>query len=193
MLGLKPDGKPDRPKVYGRTRGEVQKQLRDLRRRQDLGLRVDATTERQTLGAYLPRWLDISAATVRPRTLERYRQVVRVHLIPELGDQPLASLRPETLQRLYARKLAAGLAPRTVLKIHVVLHRALAMALRCGYVIRNVAEAVDPRRYRNTTSSRQAPTSSPRWWMARRPRVIGWPHCGPWQSTLAAARASCSG
>jgi integrase len=67
-----------------------------------------------------------------------------VHLIPALGDQVLASLRPETLQRLYATKLAAGLAPRTVLKIHVVMHRALAIALRWGYVVRNVAEAVDP-------------------------------------------------
>jgi integrase len=142
-LGYKPDGRPDRPKVYGRTRGEVQKGLRELRRRQEEGLRVDPALERQTLATFLEQWLEVTAATVRPRTLERYQEVVRGHLVPALGGQRLASLRPEALQRLYARKLAAGLAPRTVVKIHVVLHRALAMALRWGYVLRNVADAVD--------------------------------------------------
>jgi hypothetical protein len=180
-LGYKPDGRPDRPKVYGRTRGEVQKALRELRRRQEEGLRVDPALERQTLATFLEQWLEITAATVRPRTLERYQEVVRGHLVPALGNQRLASLRPEALQRLYARKLAAGLAPRTVVKIHVVLHRALAMALRWT-----------GRPCRSTTSSRRARRSWPRWWIAPRPRAIGWPRCGPWRSTPAAGRASCS-
>jgi len=144
MLGLKRDGKPDRPKVYGKTRGEVQKQLVELRRRDELGMRPDRSSERVKLRDYLPGWLDVSAATVRPLTLERYRQIVRMHLIPTLGDQAVSALKPEAVQRIYSAKLAAGLAPRTVLKIHIVLHRALAMALKWGYIVRNVAEIADP-------------------------------------------------
>ncbi|MGI9145295.1 MAG: hypothetical protein ACR2IK_01895 [Chloroflexota bacterium] len=130
MLGVKSDGKPDRPKVYGKTRGDVQKHIAELRRRQDLGLRAEAATGREPLGVYLQRRLEVSAATVRPRTLERYEQVVRLHLMPTLGQQALTALRPEALQRLYTSKLATGLAPRSVVKIHVVLHRALSMALK---------------------------------------------------------------
>jgi integrase len=33
MVGYRPDGKPDRRTVYGKTRGEVQKKLADLRKR----------------------------------------------------------------------------------------------------------------------------------------------------------------
>ena len=40
--------------------------------------------------------------------------------------------------------LDAGLSPRTVQYLHVVLHRALKQALRWGLVPRNVSEAVDP-------------------------------------------------
>src|SRR5207253_2715235 len=63
--------------------------------------------------------------------------------IPELGTVPLGSLTPQQLQRLYATKLASGLAPATVNLIHVVLHRSLKQAKRWGLVGRNVAEDVD--------------------------------------------------
>jgi hypothetical protein len=36
-----------------------------------------------------------------------------------------------------------GLAPKTVKNIHATLHPALAVAMRWGYVVRNVADAVD--------------------------------------------------
>ena len=115
---------------------------------------MDAATERQTLGSYLPRWLDITAGTVRPRTLERYRQIVRVHLLPALGDQPLASLRPETVQRLYSAELAAGLAPRTVLKstwsCTVPWRWRCGGGMWCGMWLRRRT----PRPCRSTTSSR---------------------------------------
>lgn len=144
MLGRRPDGKPDRPKAYGRTRAEVVRQLAELRRRQEEGSRADSATERQTVGSYLERWLEAARTSTRPRTWERYNEVVHHHVLPALGHQRLTSLRPDALQRLYAAKLAEGLAPRTVLKVHMIVHRALRMAVRWGYVSRNAADAVDP-------------------------------------------------
>jgi integrase len=56
----------------------------------------------------------------------------------------LSQLRPDHLQLHYTKKLAASLAGRTVRYHHVVVHRALAMALRWGFVSRNIADAIEP-------------------------------------------------
>ncbi len=68
----------------------------------------------------------------------------RVHVAPALGRVKIEKLSPAHLQGFYRQKLDAGLSPRTVQYLHVVLHRALKQALRWGLVPRNVAEAVDP-------------------------------------------------
>jgi hypothetical protein len=144
MVGLKADGRPDVREVYGRARAEARRKLTELRRRADQGLLADATTERETVGAFLTRWLDATKTTLRPRTWRRYAELVRLHVIPGLGRAKLSGLRPDALQRLYAQKLDEGLAPRTVHHVHMVVHRALAQAVRWGYAPRNVADAVDP-------------------------------------------------
>jgi len=130
MLGRKPNGRPDRPKVTGKTRGEVQRQLAELRRKADLGLSTDLSQSHQTVAAYLAAWLEAAGTLTRPQTLNGYRQIVRDHITPSLGRQKLGALRPDPIQRLYAAKLSEGLSPHTVRKIHIVLHRALEMAVR---------------------------------------------------------------
>lgn len=143
MLGRKADGRPDRPKVTGSTRGAVQKQLATLRRTADKGMRADPDKAGQTVAAYLETWLGAARTSTRIRTWERYSQIVRLHIVPTLGRHKLSALRPDAVQTLYASKLVEGLAPRTVEKIHAVLHRALEMAVKWDYVPRNVADAVD--------------------------------------------------
>jgi integrase len=67
----------------------------------------------------------------------------------------LQALTPVQLNHLYAHLLErgrrktinggrAGLAPKTVRNVHVMLHSALHDAMRWGYLVRNVAEAADP-------------------------------------------------
>jgi integrase len=143
MLGRKPNGKADRPKVYGKTRGEVQRQLAKLRREADEGRRADPSKERQTVASFLQTWLDAARTSTRERSHDRYRDVVRLHLIPTLGRHKLSALRPDAIQSLYAAKLTEGLAPGTVEKIHNVLHRALEMAVKWRYLSRNPADDVD--------------------------------------------------
>lgn len=64
------------------------------------------------------------------RTHRRYAEYVRLHLVPELGDVPLRSLRPQSIQELYSQKIAAGLSARSVLHLHRVLRRGLSQAQR---------------------------------------------------------------
>ncbi|MDP6549172.1 MAG: tyrosine-type recombinase/integrase [Dehalococcoidia bacterium] len=136
------DGGRKRKTFYGRTRREVQEQLTIALRAHLQGLPV--ASERLSLGRFLDSWLvDSVKATVRPRTLQSYTELVRIHLGPGLGRIPLSKLTPQDVQRLINRKLAAGLSPRRVQYIHAVLRRALSQAEKWGLVARNVAKLVN--------------------------------------------------
>ena len=74
-------------------------------------------------------------------TLERYDQVVRVHIIPPLGRIKLSALTPRDVQ-LMVSQLRQTAAPASVIKIHGVLRNALGDAERMDLVPRNVARAV---------------------------------------------------
>jgi integrase len=97
-----------------------------------------------TVGQFLDRfdrdWIDMH---ISARSAERYRAAlgqVRKHL----GDRLLQKLAPADLAALYAALHLAGLAPRTVKFVHVVLHRALAQAKAWGIIRDNPAEIAKP-------------------------------------------------
>ena len=88
-----------------------------------------------------------------PKTFERYSEIVRLHLIPALGHHRLARLKPLHIQGYYGEALKngrrdgkGGLAPRTVLHHHRVLHRALSRAVKWRLLAVNPADAVEPPR-----------------------------------------------
>jgi len=102
-----------------------------------------------TLGTYLiRRWLPTKQLTLRPSTWDSYRRNIELHVLPVLGRVPLRHLRPEHLERLYAKLLEngradgrhGGLDAKTVLEVHMVLRRSLTDAVRRGLIVRNPAE-----------------------------------------------------
>jgi integrase len=138
-----PDGK--RRYVSGKTKEDARRNLRRARGDAERGLVSDGGNV--ALSEHLKRWLDESVrGSVKPITHESYEMLVDKHVVPALGNVRLSKLTPAHLQGFYRSKLDAGLSPRTVQYLHVVLHRALKQALRWAFVTRNVAEAVDPPR-----------------------------------------------
>jgi integrase len=133
-------GRRSRKSFYGRTRGEVKDALAKTLRDVQLGLPVKGD-ERETVGHYLHRWLDASAPSVRARTVRGYRSIIEQHLVPGIGQVPLAKLSAAQVQTMLNHKASA--APQTVRNIHAVLRRALNQAMRWGLVPRNVATLVD--------------------------------------------------
>jgi integrase len=109
-------------------------------RDRDVGLPV--VGERQTVAHYLTQWLQDIQPTMRPRSWGRYEESVRLHILPTLGSTILARLSAQQLSSLYGAKLAHGLAPATVARLHAVVRRALGEATRLGLVQRNVATLV---------------------------------------------------
>jgi len=105
-----------------------------------------------SLGEYLEKWLaDYVSVHPRPLTQESYVDIVRRHIIPALGNIPLAKLSPMHLQTYYAQKLKGGrldgkeggLSPKSVHYHHRILRRALGQAVKWQLIPRNVAEVVD--------------------------------------------------
>ena len=115
----------------------------------DGGTFVDPTKE--TVEEFLSRWLrDYVEPSLALRTQRRYWEIVEHDLVPFIGKVPLQKLRPAHVialeQRLRAsgnRKTGTGLGPAAVQKVHSVLHRAMAHAVRWQALPVNPVDAVD--------------------------------------------------
>jgi integrase len=151
---------------YGKTRKEVQEQLKVALREQQQGSLV--TGPQQKVEQFLSQWLeDIQKQSVRARTYERYEEIVRLHLLPGIGYHQLQKLSPQHLQSFYTQKMKDGLSATTVTSFHNVLHKALETAVRWNLISRNPCDLVSsPRRKRfeiqplNTEQVRQLLTAA---------------------------------
>jgi integrase len=123
------------------TRRDALAALAELR-----AARTRTSPTRLTLGAYLAEWV-ASVRNLRPETLRGYRNAIRDHVIPTIGDVRLVDLAPSDVERMLT-VTSGRIGPKSLRNIHAVLRRALTMAVRQGLVTRNVAarEFVDPPR-----------------------------------------------
>jgi len=81
-----------------------------------------------------------------PKTIESYRSLIELHIIPEIGMVRLADLQPRYLQALYARKKEGGLSSRTVRYLYSLLVECLGHAVKTGLLAHNAALVTEPPR-----------------------------------------------
>lgn len=130
------------------TKREAQVELTRLMASAVDGNYVDPS--KLTLTEYLDRWeRDWAAVHVSPKTMERYHELLKIHVRPHLSGVRLQRLRPINLGELYAKLLRAGrhgigLSPRTVGHVHRVLHKALVVAGEWGLIANNPADVAKP-------------------------------------------------
>lgn len=136
--------------VHG-TKRDAERECNRLLHELETGGYVEPT--RLTVAEFLSRWLDDVRPNLRPKTFERYDQIVRHHLIPALGHHPLLKLQPLHVSAAWSKGLAqgrrdgtGGLSAQTVKHHHRILSQALKRAVRWRLVARNPAEDVDPPR-----------------------------------------------
>lgn len=130
---------------YGKTRKEVQDKLATALNEIKQGTFITAPT--QTVEQFVKDWLEnTQRRSVKPRTYERYEEIMRLHVIPALGRHQLQKLSAQHLRAFYTKKLDSGLSATTVTHFHNVLHKALKDAVRWGLVSRNVCDLVSPPR-----------------------------------------------
>ncbi len=126
---------PKRRYITGKTRQQVAEKLTKAMSDRDGGFVFDAGA--MTVGEYLDRWLKDVEDTVRESTHARYEYAIRPHIKPALGKIKLKDLTPAHARWFYRDRLDSGLAPASVHKLHVVLHKALKAAVSDGLIPRN--------------------------------------------------------
>jgi hypothetical protein len=105
-----------------------------------------------TLGDLLDRWLEAACPGWSASTVSHTRSIVDCHLKPDLGHLGVVKLTTEDIDDYYGHLLGRGgrdggpLAPGTVTRIHGVLHRALAQAVRWEWMWWNPATNATPPR-----------------------------------------------
>ena len=143
------DGKRNRKSMYAKTRKEVQEKLNKALSSHQEGQPLPS--DRLTVGQFLSSWLEQSVKPkARLSTLESYKEIVRLHLEPNLGKVGLSKLTPMHVTKLVNTKLSRGLSPRRVQYIHAVLRRSLTIAVKWELVSRNVTKLADSLSTRQT-------------------------------------------
>lgn len=137
-VGYDPQGKPLRKYVSAKTRTEVVRKLKDLRRRIDDGLLLKDDDVK--LAELFERWFnDVMRHQIAPSTFSNYQTVARMHILPRLGNKRLVELNVNDVDRLLSQKADSGLSPSTVRRIRAVLAQCLDQAIRWELLHRNVA------------------------------------------------------
>ena len=96
-------GSGKRKVFYGKTRKEVQEKLKIVLHDQQQGTLVTAAP--QTVSQFLTDWLENThRRRLRPRTYERYREAVYLHIVPSLGHVQLQKLTAQQVQASIQRK-----------------------------------------------------------------------------------------
>lgn len=98
-----------------------------------------------TVSELLKRWYDNAVADFSPSTALETTNFIRRYIEPGLGPFSVARLRTEDIDKLYRELRRRGgkdgkpLAPATVRRAHVIVHRALEQAVRWGWIRSNPA------------------------------------------------------
>jgi integrase len=147
------DGRRFTKTFHGKL-SEARKELRRLIRSGDVGEHI--APDKVTLSEWVDRWFVLlnrqqsegdgphRRGLVSNRSIERYENLLRGHVIPRLGSRPLQSIQASEIDDLYVN-LEKKLAPRTVAHVHSILGACLKAAVRKGLVGNNpVARAEAP-------------------------------------------------
>ena len=150
VVGHKKNGDPIFHHDYASTQKEITDKLhRSLERYQDVELTEDS---RMTLGEWLDVWLDeYKEGTVRPSTMQNYRQYVNSYIKPQLGSKQISLITGQDIQRMYNRLKREGricehlekgyqLSDATICHIHNMLHCAMKDAVQAHIIPRNPTE-----------------------------------------------------
>lgn len=136
-----------RVSVFGKTRAEASEKL--TARIVDNSRGNLVSRESWTIGSYLDYWItDIVPRNCRPKTVEGYESIIRVHLKPILGKLSFNRMTPMVLQRAFDAKAAEGCTPRILNEMRKVLSAALTRARRQGHISTNPARDIEVPTYR---------------------------------------------
>lgn len=100
----------------------------------------------RTMGEWLDEWLAAKAHTIRPRSLEIYRENVKRHIRPALGGFKLAAISAADVDTFYRGLTEKGLSGKTISLVHTILTNIFRVAIKKDILRKSPMPAVDPPR-----------------------------------------------
>ena len=130
IIGHKDDNSPIYKSVFAKTQKELMPKLhRAIEDYKDIDLSENSS---MTLDEWMEQWLtEYAEPTLRPSTVSGYRNMIKNHIRPALGNKPLRFLTQKDVQKFYnalkrkkVNKLGKHrtLADSYIRKIHMLLH-----------------------------------------------------------------------
>src|SRR5947209_475611 len=102
------DGQRQRSRSFDR-KGDAERFDVEVVRRRQLGALPSLDAGRETLDQFVTEvWAPTHGVTLAPKTRKTYAALYDHHIAPSLGPLPLRDIRPETIARWQADRLAAG-------------------------------------------------------------------------------------
>lgn len=102
-LGYKPDGKPNRKMVYGKTYEEAQQKKKELESKTLTGFTI---TNKALLGETMKNWLRVyKKPLVSSRTYEHNVRTFKNHIEPNLGNLAIDKVTTNIVQELLTKSL----------------------------------------------------------------------------------------
>jgi integrase len=121
------------------TKKEAEAELRRLLGDVDKGAHV--APAKITLQDWAADWIALKAAERQHKTVARYEDLLKKHVLPKLGERPIQQIKPIEIQKLYAEMIS--LAPRTRHHVATVLKTCLQAAVDIGKLLQvNPAAAI---------------------------------------------------
>ena len=137
-LGYYATGKRRREKVHGRTKTDVRRKLRDLRKELESGVRPDAY---YTVADAISDWLARGLRGRSDETIAKNTSLATNHIVEPIGKARLRDLTADDVDDWLVSE-SAKLANRSLRDCLSILRRAIRLAQRREKVGRNVADLV---------------------------------------------------
>lgn len=136
VAGHKKDGSPIYKYVSGRTQKEAYEKLRELIAEYR---NVELTEDSQiTVEEWMQKWMDeYMLFSIREQTWKSYESVIRLYIIPNLGNKKVASLTTSVVQKVYNKLLSEGKSGSLVRDAHLILHQAMDVAVKENIIAKN--------------------------------------------------------
>ena len=136
-------GKQIQKSVYAKTEEEIIKKSNEIKYKIANGIYEEPN--KMKLCVWLEEiWQKEYMGGIKPSTIQKYKDDIRLHIIPALGNVPLQKLNTHTIQKFYnSLRNEKGLSAKTVKNIHGVLHSALKRATIIGYINNNPADNIE--------------------------------------------------
>ena len=116
---------------------------RELRRKIEADLPTPPRPDDMTVEETGERLLTHLATSIKPTTLETYRSLFKTHLLPPLGDKPLAGVTPEQVEGLVAGMRRDDKAAKTIRNALTLLFQVFGFGQRKGWCKENPCANID--------------------------------------------------